>query len=436
MVVLLIPVLFEDDIEGAGTIPKWPKTAKTNCVKSGTGRRRGPAGKPYGGQKLDAVSAIRAAIRDLTNRPRNPAVRVFPVWRNRPCREGVLTGRLEFGTAVEPGVLSATGEVTGAYLAGNSALISTQPLCETLPAVAAPSELPSAGLRGRIDLPDGSANGFTTTNTSSASAAQLEELAYRYGRSYESYLVTEPDRECFWLPDRRGAVAFLRHGRYLHVGGGLLAAPGDWSLLLKSFVAWARSQRLRMLFYNIDPEQLPHFCAAGFQATKWGEEPILDLDDLTWKGSQYEWVRRQNNYALRHGLEFRECKPDLLSADEWDRVAAEVEAISLGTKAERPQAGDIGFLNGRFDAAHLGRRRLFLAHNTNRSRIEGFLLCNPCQGGTEWALELYRDHSDAVRGTIPFLMYQALRQFQQEGAKRAFPLPGGRLPLRSQAAGR
>lgn len=285
--------------------------------------------------------------------------------------------------------------------------------------MAVPAELPSGRLRGRIDLTPSSSNGFEPCDTSPTSAAQLEELAYRYGRSYESYLVTEPERECFWLPDRRGAVAFVRHGRYLHVGGGLLAAPGDWSLLLNTFVAWARSQRLRMLFYNIDPEQLPHFRAAGFQATKWGEEPVLELDDLTWKGSQYEWVRRQNNYALRHGLEFRECKPDLLSADEWDRVAAEVEAISLGTKAERPQAGDIGFLNGRFDAAHLGRRRLFLAHNTNRSRIEGFLLCNPCWGGTEWALELYRDHTDAVRGTIPFLMYQALRQFQQEGVKRA-----------------
>ena len=174
-----------------------------------------------------------------------------------------------------------------------------------------------------------------------------------------------------------------------------------------------------MLFYNIDPEQLAHFRAAGFQATKWGEEPVLDLLDVTWKGSQYEWVRRQNNYALRHGLEFRECRHDLLSADEWERIAREVEEISLGTKAERPQAGDIGFLNGRFDAAHMGRRRLFLAHNTKRSRIEGFLLCNPCLGGTEWALELYRDHSDAVRGTIPFLMYRALRQFQQEGVKRA-----------------
>ena len=286
---------------------------------------------------------------------------------------------------------SATWEVTGAYLRGNSALISSQRLSETLPSVAAP-----AGAARRTVCAAGSTCGAPNSsnelrarpNRCPASPAQLEELAYRYGRSYESYLVTEPDRECFWLPDRRAAIAFVRQGRYLHVGGGLLSEPDDWSLLLKSFVAWARSQRLRMLFYNIDPEQLPHFQGAGFQATKWGEEPILDLHHVTWKGSQYGWVRRQNNYALRHGLEFRECRHDLLSADEWDRTSRRRKSrrFRSGTQAERPQAGDIGFLNGRFDATNLGRRRLFLAHNTNRSRLEGFLLCNPCLGGTESTL--------------------------------------------------
>jgi phosphatidylglycerol lysyltransferase len=247
----------------------------------------------------------------------------------------------------------------------------------------------------------------------------LEDLAFRYGRSYESYLVTEPDRECFWLPQGQGAVAFLRRGRYLHVGGGLLAAESDRPILLESFVDWARQRDLRILFYNLGPDELPLFRQMGFQATKWGEEPTLDLANLTWGGRQFEWVRRQTNYALRHGLEFSECRPESLRADEWDRVAREVDAVATGTISERPQVGDIGFLNGRFDASCIGRRRLFLARNASSGRIDGFLLCNPCRGGAEWALELYRDRPDAVRGTIPFLMHQALQQFQREGVKRA-----------------
>jgi phosphatidylglycerol lysyltransferase len=231
--------------------------------------------------------------------------------------------------------------------------------------------------------------------------------------------VIEPNRECFWLPDRNGAVAFLRKDGYLHVGGGLLAAERDRPLLLKSFVDWARGKGLSILFYNVLPEDLALFRNFGFQATKWGEESIINLAGVTWQGRQYEWVRRQSHFALRNGLIFSECRPESLSADEWESLVREIEEICSGTIAERSQVGDIGFLNGRFDPADLGRRRLFLARNTRRERIDGFLLCNPCRGGAEWALELYRDRPDAVRGTIPFLMHQVLLQFQTEGIERA-----------------
>jgi phosphatidylglycerol lysyltransferase len=248
---------------------------------------------------------------------------------------------------------------------------------------------------------------------------RLEEFAFRFGRSAESYLVTEPDRQAFWLPDSSGVIVYLRRGRYLHVGGGLLAADADKPLLLHAFTRWATESRLRPLFYNIAPDEVPLFREAGFQVTKWGEEAMIDLPEATWKGKRYEWVRRQSNYALRHGLEFIECQTNHLPADEWMRLAQELTDVANGIHAERPQRGDIGFLNGRFDPAFLGRRRLFLARHTNLDRIEGFLICNPCRGGDEWALELYRDRPDAVRGTIPFLMHQALRQFQQEEIERA-----------------
>ncbi len=260
---------------------------------------------------------------------------------------------------------------------------------------------------------------FESAPLSPASRAALEDLAFRYGQSYESYLVTEPDRHCFFMAERLGAVAFLRRDRYLHVGGGLLADAADRPALLDSFADWARQHKFRLMFYNVGPQDLSLFRAAGFQVTKWGEEPIIDLRDLTWAGRKFEWVRRQTNYAIRQGLEFSECHPDRLAPPVWDQLARELVEISDSVLAERPQVGDIGFLNGRFDPACIGRRRLFIARHARLERVEGFLMCNPCRGGNEWALELYRDRPDAVRGTIPFLMHQALRQFQQEGIERA-----------------
>jgi phosphatidylglycerol lysyltransferase len=272
-------------------------------------------------------------------------------------------------------------------------------------------------------------------------SARLEDFAFRYGRSAESYLVTEPGRESFWLPDYSGVIVYLRRGRYLHVGGGLLAADADKPLLLEAFTRWTTKSRLRPLFYNIAPDEVPLFRGFGFQVTKWGEEAMIDLPEATWKGKRYEWVRRQSNYATRHGLDFAECQPENMSAEAWDRLAQELTEVANGILSQRPQMEDIGFLNGHFDPVLLGRRRLFLARNTQLGRIEGFLLCNPCRGGNEWALELYRDRPDAVRGTIPFLMHQALQQFQHEQIERASlclvpgvrcdrPLPGDSALIR------
>jgi phosphatidylglycerol lysyltransferase len=272
--------------------------------------------------------------------------------------------------------------------------------------------------------------------------AVLEELAFRYGRSSESYLVTEPGRECFWLPNYAGVIVYLRRGRYLHVGGGLLAAEADKPALLEAFTRWVKKSRLRAMFYNVAPDEIQLFREAGFQVTKWGEEAVIDLPEATWKGKRFEWVRRQSNYAMRHGLDFVECQPELMAGDAWDRLSHELVEVNNGILSERPQIGDIGFLNGRFDPATLGRRRLFLAKNKDLNRIDGFLLCNPCRGGNEWALELYRDRPDAVRGTIPFLMHQALQLFQHEQLERASlclvpgvrceqPLPGDSAIIRN-----
>src|SRR5713226_3694439 len=70
-------------------------------------------------------------------------------------------------------------------------------------------------------------------------AELLEEYAYRYGRSYDSYLVNEPDRECFWSRGAEGVAGFVRVGKHLKVGGGLLAPDECKGVLLGELVEHA-----------------------------------------------------------------------------------------------------------------------------------------------------------------------------------------------------
>ena len=165
-----------------------------------------------------------------------------------------------------------------------------------------------------------------------------EDHAFRYGRTYDSYLTTEPGWGYFWSHDLSGVVAVARKGRYLHVSGGLLASAGDKEGLLDELVDHAARQRLVLTFFNVPEDELPLFRRFGFQATKWGEEALVNLDSCTWSGGAYEWVRRQSNYCRRQGLAFSECRRDDVSAGRWDTLLGELAVVSALFLANKPQA--------------------------------------------------------------------------------------------------
>ncbi|MFO0919058.1 MAG: phosphatidylglycerol lysyltransferase domain-containing protein [Planctomycetaceae bacterium] len=247
----------------------------------------------------------------------------------------------------------------------------------------------------------------------------LEELVYLYGATYDSYLAVEPGREVFWSADRRGFLSYARDGRYLHISGGLVAPDDVKETLLDEFLAWSGKQQCRLMFFNIVSEDVPYFAGRGFEITRWGDDQIVSLPNATWKGKAFEWVRRQTNYATRHGLALEECSPEWMPRDAWTVLERELCQINASALSRRLQVREIGFLNGTLDLEHLARRRLFVARSLETGRIDGFVICNPCRGGAEWAIDLCQQRRDAVRGTIPFLIHQILQRLQMEGVDRA-----------------
>jgi phosphatidylglycerol lysyltransferase len=243
----------------------------------------------------------------------------------------------------------------------------------------------------------------------------LEEHAYRYGESYDSYLVTEDRREYFWSRDRCGVVGFVRHGKYAHVVGGLLATDEDKPLLLTDFLAFARREKLRVTFYNVCPENETLFKEFGFQWTKWGEEPLVDLAETEWRGKPYEWVRRQENYGKRHDVICEEIEPSMNDPQYRDSIIDQLREVSEEHLASTTHQKELKFLVSQFDPENLARQRVFIARRNGR--IEAFILCNPCLNGRMWAIETYRRRPDAVRGVVPCLMMHAMRKMKAEGVQ-------------------
>lgn len=303
------------------------------------------------------------------------------------------------------------------------------------------------GLRLRVDSAElrpgrSVAANQSLTHEGVEATDSLEQFVFRHGLHFDAYLATEPGRMMFRSQSREGLISYTQRGPYVLVGGGLIAPETHKPKLLEEFLKFLAQNKQRVAFHNVGDEELPLFRKHGFEITKWGEEPIIDLPGLTWSGKAFEWVRRQTNFCLRNGLEAVEVRPETLSSDQWSRLLTEIREVSDDSLSLKPQSEEMKFFEGRIGDHALGLRRLFVARsNHGAGRLEGFLICNPMLAGTRWSTELYRRRSDTVRGTMPYLFHHAMQQLQSEGVERVglclepgfnceIPLPGDSALLR------
>lgn len=245
------------------------------------------------------------------------------------------------------------------------------------------------------------------------SIAQLEDMAYRYGRSYDSYLVMELDRKYFWSSGGRAVLGFVMQGVHAVVIGGLIGPDAAIEILLTEFMDHCRRHGLTACFGLVPEHDLPLFDRYGFQSTKIGEDALIDLRQCTWQGKDYEWVRRQTNYCQRQGLVCQE-----ITASHGHHHISELSDISEQFLDRTPHGHTIRYFVSRFNPERLYRRRMFAAIADNGAgRVEGFVVCTPYRDGSAWAVEMYRSRQDAVRGTVPFLIHRVMQIFKDEGVE-------------------
>jgi phosphatidylglycerol lysyltransferase len=128
---------------------------------------------------------------------------------------------------------------------------------------------------------------------------RLESFAFQYATCPESYDIVISNGPYL----ETGVISVLPHGRFWHASGSLMA-PVE---LKPEMVRWLKrvsdSQGKTLAVYSVGADEAPLFVDAGFEVSKFGEEPLLDLGAITWGGKGFEWVRRQTNFCRRAGLE-------------------------------------------------------------------------------------------------------------------------------------
>lgn len=261
---------------------------------------------------------------------------------------------------------------------------------------------------------------FVTAPTTNHGERDLDEFVFLCGNQPDSYLATAPGRHAFWSQGRRGLVSYVVADRFAMVGGGLICPSEEQQSLLLQFMAFCTSQNWRPIFFFIPENCIALFRQHGWFTTKVGEDTLLDTAELSFSGSEYEWVRRQVNYCQRHGVTIREVDGRDLPDHAWKLLKDQLADVCASSMLEKAQRSELKFLDGSLENHELGRRRLFLAETMvgSGTRIEGYVVCNPIRGGQEWSTEIYRHRRDSVRGTVPFLIHQIVLQLKQEGVRQ------------------
>lgn len=252
------------------------------------------------------------------------------------------------------------------------------------------------------------------TQLSTEEWTELELLAFQHSASPETYDIMGSSSSLLRTPGNQGALSVLPDGRYWHVAGGLIASPHLKPAIIQWLKQISLQQRRTIIIYSIPTSEVNAYREAGFSVNKFGEEPMLDLGQITWKGGAFEWVRRQTNFCLRAGLIVQEITCPV----QQKEMSTDLEEILTDDLSERVYSRPLRLLEGEFNPHLLHRRRLFVARHEGTGRVEGFLAASPMDGGRTWAFETYRKRSTAPKGTIPFLFRQVIDQLQSEGVSQ------------------
>jgi len=240
--------------------------------------------------------------------------------------------------------------------------------------------------------------------------AKLDAWVRRYGASSNSYVLLEGQKSYFTSPGVDGFLAYQVSAGVALIAGDPVCAPHQVGRLIHDFTS---AMRKPVGAYQVSPSVLKAFRQEGFADVQIGKEAIFNLDHFTLAGGKMELVRAATNKARRAGVAVSEHDPFAIGAEAVNEELREISDEWLKRKGNH----EFGFVLGSLGLDHASSKRYFIA--SSKTRIEGFIVCEPIYGRSGYYLDVTRRRPDAVRGTMELLTAEILRLLREEGYRMA-----------------
>jgi len=241
-------------------------------------------------------------------------------------------------------------------------------------------------------------------------AAKLDSWVRSYGTNSNSYVLLEGPKSYFTSPAVDGFIAYQLSGGIALIAGDPVCAPQQARRLIRDFT---RAMMRPVGAYQVSPAMLAAFREEGFADVQIGKEAVFDLARFTLAGGKMELVRAATNKARREGVVVTEHHPFAEGAESINNELHEISEAWLKCRGNH----ELGFVLGSLNLEQRSAKRYYIARS--KTRIEGFVVCEPIFGRSGYYLDVTRRRSDAIRGTMELLTAEILRLLREEGFQMA-----------------
>ncbi len=237
----------------------------------------------------------------------------------------------------------------------------------------------------------------------------IEELK-RHGYQSQSYNILRDDKSYFFSPSGIGGViAYVVHANVALAAGDPVCHLSDLPKFVDEFISFCDSRKWRCCFQAVTDRCCDMLVNLGFGTIKIGEEPIFELNKLSWAGGRFKDLRNDTRSAKKHGLTVVEYCPLAGRKPDWEKQMEELSATWKKFKG----SGEFAFLIGEPGLEDPGERKYFLALLDDQ--VEAFVVCTPIYARNGIYFDLMRRREWTIRGTNQLLIAESFRLLKEQG---------------------
>ncbi|MEN6559498.1 MAG: phosphatidylglycerol lysyltransferase domain-containing protein [Acidobacteriota bacterium] len=228
-----------------------------------------------------------------------------------------------------------------------------------------------------------------------------------HGKSSLDPFKLAADKSYFFSASGRSFLAYRMAGTFAVVLADPAGPDDEIGEIIRAFRDLCGENDWRLAFYQVLPDFLPLYRAAGFKKMKVGDDAIVELAEFNLEGKRMKHIRHAVNQLDKTGISAVRYDPPVA-----DGVLAGIREVSddwLGIPGRRER----GFTVGVFSEEDIRRTPVFAAVQPD-GRILAFMNIIRSYAPGETTIDLMRHRRDAPAGVMDFLF---VRLFEAQKAR-------------------